>query len=238
MPLATSLRNGTSSLVTLAQRDLDAFWAEIAVYEAAAYAGDTQARAILHAALMDVLPSLAGSYQDAAIALAADLYDLDRDRLNIPGTYRARGIAIPDGGHALAGWALGEATGPDGLHGLVAGGLTKRVMQAANRTVMNASVQDPKAGGWYRITRPKACPFCRFLAGRGDVYTRESVDFAAHDHCHCITAVAWGDSKGVLLDSDGKRLTRSTRKTRTDDALRAEDNQNIRDWIEAHPDAG
>lgn len=238
MALATDLRSATGSLLVLAQRDLDAFWAEVAVYQAAAYAGDTQAREVLRVALMDVLPTLAGSYQDAAISLASDLYDLERDRLNVPGTYVAPGIVIPDGGTALAGWALTEAVDPDGLQVLVTGGLTKRVMQAANRTVMNASVQDPQAGGWYRVARPKACPFCRFLAGRGDVYTRESVDFAAHDHCHCITTVAWGDSKGVLLDSDGKRLTKSTRKSRTEDDLRLADNQNIREWIEAHPDAG
>jgi len=238
MTLATDLRNGTSSLLELAERDLAAFWREVAVYEAAAYAGDLQARETLRAALHDVLPALAGSYQDAAIALAAELYDLERDRLNTPGTYRAPGIEVPDGGHALAGWALAEAVSPDGLHTLIGGALTRRVMKAANGTVMHAAVADPKAGGWYRVTRPKACDFCRFLAGRGDVYTRATVDFASHDHCHCIAAVAWGDSTGVLLDANGKRLTRSTAKTRTDDELRVIDNQNIRDWIESHPNSG
>ena len=50
--------------------------------------------------------------------------------------------------------------------------------------------------------------------------------------------MAWGGSTGVLLDANGKRLTRSTAKSRTDDELRAIDNQNIRDWIESHPNSG
>ena len=238
MTLAADLRNGTGSLLELAERDMDAFWREVAVYEAAAYAGDLRARAILRDALHDVLPALVGSYQDAAIALAADLYDLERDRVNVPGTYRAPGIDMPDGGHVLAGWALSEAVDPEGLHSLVGGAVTRRVMQAANGTVRRAAVADPSAAGWYRVARPKACDFCRFLAGRGATYTRDSVDFASHDHCHCIAAVAWGGSTGVLLDANGKRLTRSTAKTRTDDELRAIDNQNIRDWIESHPNSG
>lgn len=238
MALASDLRSGTNSLVELAERDLAAFWEAVAVYEAAAYAGDLTARQTLTEALHDVLPGLAGSYQEAAIALAAELYDLDRLRLDVPGSFRAPGIDIPDGGHALAGWALKEAVDANGLRGLIKGGLVKRIMQAGNRTVMDAVTADPAAAGWYRIARPKACDFCRFLAGRGDVYTEANVDFASHDHCHCLTAVAWGGSKGVLLDSEGKRLTKSTRKTRTDDELREADNANIRAWIEAHPDKG
>lgn len=192
MTLATDLRSGTSSLVALATRDLDAFWAEIAVYEAAAYAGDAQAAATLRTALMDVLPTLAGQYQDAAIALTADLYDLERLRLNIDGDFRADGISIPDGGHVLAGWALKEAVDGSGLYGLIKGGLTKRVMQAANRTVMNATHADPRATGWQRVARSSGgCTFCRMLAGRGAVYSRETADFAAHGNCLCVATVAW-----------------------------------------------
>lgn len=224
MTLATDLRSGTTSLVTLAQRDLDAFWAEIAVYEAAAYAGDTRAAAILREALMDVLPSLAGSYQDAAISLAADLYDLERIRLDVPGQYRAPGIVIPDGGEVLAGWALKEAVDADGLRGLIRGGLTKRVMQAANRTVMGAVQADPQATGWQRVARPTGgCTFCRMLAGRGAVYTREAADFAAHGNCRCVATAAWADR-----DIPVKPYTPSLRgSTEADRAL-------VREWIATH----
>lgn len=239
MTLATDLRTGTDSLVILAQRDLEAFWAQVAVYEAAAYAGDLAARQTLTQALHDVLPGLVGPYQEAAVALAAELYDLDRLRLDIPGTFRAPGIEIPDGGHALAGWALTEAADPQGLRGLVTGGLIKRIMQAGNRTVTSAAYADPAADGWQRVARAKACDFCRFLAGRGDVYSQESVTFASHDHCHCVATVAWtGRPRPVRLDAEGRRLDRSTRASRTDDELREADNEQIRAWIAAHPDAG
>lgn len=239
MALATDLRTGTDSLVILAERDLQAFWAAVAVYEAAAYAGDLAARQTLTEALHDVLPGLAGQYQDAAIALAAELYDLDRIRSDVPGTFRAPGIEIPDGGHALAGWALDEAADADGLRGLIKGGLVKRIMQAGNRTVTNAAQADPSADGWQRVARAKACPFCRFLASRGDVYAQASVTFASHDHCHCVATVAWsGRPRPVRLDAEGRRLDRSTRASRTDDEKREADNEQIRDWIAAHPDAG
>lgn len=239
MTLATDLRAGTNSLVILAERDLDAFWAQVAVYEAAAYAGDLFARQTLTEALHDVLPALAGQYQDAAIALAAELYDLDRLRLEVPGSFRAPGLVIPDGGHALAGWALDEAADADGLRGLIKGGVVKRIMQAGNRTVTRAAYADPAAEGWQRVARAKACPFCRFLAGRGEVYTEEAVTFASHDHCHCVATVAWsGRPRPVRLDAEGRRLDRSTRASRTDDDKREADNERIRDWIAAHPDAG
>lgn len=224
MSLATDLRSGTTSLVALAARDLDAFWAQIAVYEAAAYAGDAQAAATLREALMDVLPSLAGSYQDAAIALAADLYDLERIRLDIDGDFRAGGITIPDGGHVLAGWALKEAVNADGLHGLIKGGITKRVMQAANRTVMGAAQADPRATGWQRVARSSGgCAFCRMLAGRGGVYTRESADFAAHGNCRCVATAAWSGRELPV-----KPYTPSLRSSTP--AERAA----VREWIATH----
>ena len=222
MTLATDLRSGSSSLVALAARDLAAFWAQIAVYEAAAYAGDAGAAATLREALMDVLPSLAGSYQDAAISLAADLYDLERLRLDISGDYRAPGIVIPDGGAALAGWALKEAVTSEGLRGLVAGGLTKRIMQAANRTVMGAATGDRAATGWQRVARTGGCDFCRMIAGRGAVYTRESADFAAHGDCLCVATVAW----------DGREIP--VKPYRVSPRGTAADTSAVREWIATH----
>lgn len=223
MTLATDLRSGTTSLTELAARDLDAFWAQIAVYEAAAYAGDAGAALVLREALMDVLPSLVGSYQDAAISLAADLYDLERIRLDIPGSHRAPGIVIPDGGTALAGWALSEAVDAEGLRGLVAGGVTKRVMQAANRTVMGAASSDRQATGWQRVARTGGCTFCRMLAGRGAVYTRESADFAAHGNCHCVAAVAWtGRAVPVKPYVPSQRTSTAAERAA------------VRDWIADH----
>lgn len=43
---------------------------------------------------------------------------------------------------------------------------------------------------WARQLDSGACEFCALLASRGAVYTEESVDFPAHDHCNCTATIA------------------------------------------------
>lgn len=73
-------------------------------------------------------------------------------------------------------------------------GSTGRLILAGGRdTVRDSLSADRKGRGWRRITGPKACDFCVMLAGRGAVYSAESVDFAAHDHCACTAAAVYSD---------------------------------------------
>lgn len=198
MTLATALRSGLTSLVELATADLGEVWHQLAPYLQEAADGDPNAQAMIAAALHDVLPGLIGSYQDAAITVASDQYDIERDRMGIDGTFRALGIDIDDGGHALAGYVSATAQTVQGYLGLTSGGMSKRIMQAGNQTIMAASIDDPRADGWQRQTRSGSCDFCQMLAGRGDVYTRATADFASHDHCHCVATVAFtGEERPV-----------------------------------------
>jgi hypothetical protein len=36
-----------------------------------------------------------------------------------------------------------------------------------------------------RVLGGAGCDFCQMLAGRGEVYSAETADFEAHDHCGC-----------------------------------------------------
>lgn len=61
-------------------------------------------------------------------------------------------------------------------------------------TAIGNADDDPDARGWQRFARAGACKFCRMLAGRGSVYTRASVDFAAHTSCHCVVGPSYDPS--------------------------------------------
>lgn len=66
------------------------------------------------------------------------------------------------------------------------GASTRMVMMGGRDTVTATAHQDPEARGWERVINPGACGFCAMLAGRGAVYKASTVDFRAHDHCHCV----------------------------------------------------
>ncbi|WP_344734250.1 hypothetical protein [Nocardioides fonticola] len=87
----------------------------------------------------------------------------------------------------------------------VANQIAAEIEGAARSTVADAAFgellasinDDREAKGWARIARPTACSFCRLLASRGPVYTKDTVDFRAHvpingrgGTCQC-TAEPW-----------------------------------------------
>ena len=70
---------------------------------------------------------------------------------------------------------------------VLAGALGRYVLDAGRDTVMGAVRQDRRALGWARVTSGEPCAFCAMLSGRGAVYSRETVDFRAHDACACTS---------------------------------------------------
>lgn len=195
-----------------------------------------QARAILG----DLLPALIEQYGEVAATMAADWYDEVREQVAARGAF---GAAVPppspNGTQALLGWALDESTDLVAFQALVLGGSVRRVLKYGRDVILSSAIADPAAAGWQRQGVGANCPFCNFLIGRGAVYSESTVRFASHDHCNCIAVAAFkGVKKPVLLDRDGKRLTTSSRSSRTDDEQRKVDNERIRAWIEAHPNAG
>ena len=101
-----------------------------------------------------------------------------------------------------------DARGPAGIKDRIAKGVSppaaaraaheavkaagaRRVREADRQTVMRSAAADPRATGWRRITHG-GCKFCNMLAGRGEVYTADTVRFASHDHCRCTAVPAYG----------------------------------------------
>lgn len=61
----------------------------------------------------------------------------------------------------------------------------RHVLNGGRETITGSVRADPRARGWQRVTSANACTFCATLAGRGAVFSEDSVDFAAHDGCGC-----------------------------------------------------
>lgn len=183
MPTPLQLRSGVAALATLADRDLAALWRLVKTADEA------------KAALNDVLPPLIDKYGLAAATVAADWYDDLRAEVGARGRFTAIVDDLGDtGGAALAGWGIGPlfAADPDwdSARTLIAGGLQRRIANAARKTVIVSSVQDPGARGWRRGGTGR-CDFCRMLIGRGFVYSSTTADFKSHDHCGCQAIPAW-----------------------------------------------
>lgn len=210
MATPTQLRSRVAGLTRLASRDLHALWRQVT----------TAAQA--QVALNDVLPALIDTYGMAAATVAAEWYDDAREKAGVSGRFTAFPANLPDpGAQALAGWAASSATTLDTMLPLVLGGVQKRIANAARATVIGSSVADPRADGWQRVGSGE-CDFCAMLIGRGAVYSETTVDFGAHDNCHCGAAPAFrGEPRPV------KPYTPSVRQSEADQAR-------AREWIATH----
>lgn len=176
-------------------------------------------------ALFEVIPPLLDRWGLAAASAAADWYDELRDIHNIAGRFRAIVEPLGDlGAQALAGWAAEPLSLPEPdlvtAQYRAEGGLQKRLVNAANKTVTHSAAEDPNARGYMRQTRPGACKFCRMVASRGGVYTKTSVTFACHEHCYCEAIPAWG----------GKALPVGPYKP-SDRPMNDADRARVREWI-------
>lgn len=184
MPSSLVLRQRVAELAARADADLAPLWLQVRTPLAA------------RDALLDVLPTLVGTYGEAAGALAADWYDELRDEAGVSGRFSAIVASLPDGGggEALAKWGVSPlfATTPDwaAAQTLVAGGLQRRIANAGRLTVAESSVQDRAARGWRRVGVGR-CDFCRLLIDRGAVYKESTASFEAHDHCGCAAEPAF-----------------------------------------------
>lgn len=182
MPTAADLREALGGLATLAVVEIRPVFTGTA---------DT-----VRDTLLDILPALVAGYGAAAATVAADWYDDLRDELGVTGLFRAI-PAAPDlaGVDALARWGVSPLfdAEPDVEAAVqrVAGGVQRRLSDAARRTAAFSSTEDPRAKGWQRQTSGNGCSFCQLLASRGTVYSRETVDFASHDSCACVAVPAF-----------------------------------------------
>jgi hypothetical protein len=146
-------------------------------------------------ALLETVPGLIDYYSDGSAALAADLYEEERDLAGVTKLYavepivddrvvkQRRGIAwasdplfgeLDDAALVLSLARLSEVVQPE-------------VARPYRDTILGNRRQDPEAVGWQRISNG-GCRFCRMLSARGAVYRESTVRFASHPNCHC-TAV-------------------------------------------------
>jgi hypothetical protein len=104
------------------------------------------------------------------------------------------------------------------------GAATRLVLDAGRDTIRQTTVADPRTAGWQRVTSG-GCDFCTMLAGRGDVYTEATADFASHDHCACSAEPVYGDAG----PREVKAFTPSQRNL--SDETRAKNNARAREFI-------
>jgi hypothetical protein len=209
------LRSRLGSLTNLASNDLSALFRRV-----------TSAVA-MREALEDILPALIETYGAAAATLTADWYDDAREKAGAGGRFLAIPATVPaaSGASALAGYAVGpmfdEVPDLSTTRSLVEGGLQRRIANVARETVMTSAVEDPNSTGWQR-SASGGCAFCQMLAGRGQVYSRKSADFASHDACKCVAVPAFkGEplpvkpyvpSRRNISDADRARVREYLRK--------------------------
>lgn len=182
---AQVLRTAQVGIRRLVERDLAAFFGSLNLARPEA-ARD---------ALLRFMPTLVETYGEAAASFAADWYDEMRADARIPGRFRAQMepspyLASVEPTVRRAAGALFTESPADALVSLSASA-GKYVLAASRETVARSTDRDPRASGWQRVTRGGSCRFCRMLAGRGAVYRRETVHFAAHGDCDCASVPSW-----------------------------------------------
>lgn len=198
-------RQAVADLVTLAHRDLVAFWRSV----------ETASATAARDAVREVLPELIELYGTSAAGLGADWYDDLRDDAEAPGSYTARLAETPpaDQVDALARWGVGPlfSATPDAAASLalLAGGLQRLVVGMDRGTIEASAHADPAGPIYSRHASANACAFCRMLATRGAVYGSEaaatrvvgrsdgrlrgsqSLGRKFHDHCRCTSVPSW-----------------------------------------------
>jgi hypothetical protein len=83
-------------------------------------------------------------------------------------------------------------------------GTTARLVLGGGRdTVIESVAADPQVAHWQRVTSGEPCAFCAMLATRGAVFTADTADFEAHDHCSCTAEAAY---EGSAMPLTSQRL--------------------------------
>jgi hypothetical protein len=86
------------------------------------------------------------------------------------------------------------------------GAVGRNILRGGAETIVLSAADDREARGWARVTSGRPCAFCAMLAGRGAVYSADSVDFKSHDHCSCSAEVVYGDSALPGRGAEFKRM--------------------------------
>lgn len=146
-------------------------------------------------ALLDYIPFLTDGFGDISAVVSADWFDEIRMALDIPGTYVAE-MADPFPAQFVReriryGAAHLYTDTPEQIIPFIQDIVQEYALQPGRDTIAQSVLRDPNGRGWQRHTSAGACKFCRVLAGRGGVYTKDSVTFASHGGCGCVAKPSW-----------------------------------------------
>lgn len=231
---AEQFRRAQAGIRILVERDLDRLWQQV-------WSKNPTPQHVRDLFLNEV-PALVREYGDTAAALAAQWYEVMRQTYGPSGPF----TAVPEQSPYLdavdptvrrtAGdlWTPTPDTMLVGLKAVIG----KYVLAAGRQTITRNADRDPAAHGWQRVTRVGACQFCSMLAGRGGVYTRESVHFASHGDCNCGAAPSW-DPSAEPIDVGAYIASQRTTHMRELDARDGGDrvarhNARVSAWMSAH----
>lgn len=175
------------------------------------------------AAMFEAVPALVAYYSDGTSALAADYYDDLRDEAGAGGRYMAEPVVNLREEKIRAGvlWSVQPLLLPEPDPALTVSRIGDVVQLETARpfrdTITTNRRRDPSAVGWKRVTLG-GCKFCRYLAGRGEVYKESTARFACHPNCNCTAVPVFHDGDGeevdVLKYAASKRREHRTPKQR------------------------
>ena len=122
-----------------------------------------------------------------------------RDDLMIRGPIRTKAL-------------IGEGVAPEKAIAesgrLVGAGLARGVLDIGRKLVSRSAAQTEselgrgRKGRWRRVADGQPCAFCAMLAGRGPVYSEESVQFHTHDYCGCTVEPVYTDWEPTDLERE------------------------------------
>lgn len=75
------------------------------------------------------------------------------------------------------------------------GAMSRFVLDGGRDTIVLSSGADREARGFARVTGGNPCAFCAMLASRGAVYSEDTSEFQAHDHCSCAGEPVYAGSE-------------------------------------------
>lgn len=229
MILADTLRDRVDDVIADMERQFAGLAPTLNPLVGDVLAGDALAYGELQALGRTVLAPMIDHYGLATSALAADWYDLNRELAKVAGAWGGAVVQDPniDTGPMIGG-SVKDYTSVETIITGIQAGMDLRVWQAAQGSIMDSTLRDPRATGWGRVASAGCCSYCGMLAARGNVYrTQHTATFCPHLHCRCQAVPAWGGSTTALRSREDTIATRRNMS----DSQRAEQNRQARDWI-------
>lgn len=209
-------RSANRGLVTLARRDLAAFWSTL----------DLTRPEAARNALLTFTPALTTQYGEVAATIAADWYDDLRAAEPVRPGFQARvadpvpAVAVERRTRFGAGHLFTET--PAAMLPFLAGIVDEYVRQPGRLTIAQSAAADPARPRWARVPSGlETCDWCLMLSSRGFVYHSRDAAMRSevtkfHANCDCELVPTW-DAQPRLDGYDPDALRRQWRAAQRGD---------------------